>query len=105
MPNSYIQIIDKAEQLWLAGDTSPYVCDCLDGVVAGTPDAYGAEIQRLHGWIRQRIDGHFSVVGYIYGEDADWEVTNHHTREDVVAFRKQLFVELREAFAAVEVTT
>jgi hypothetical protein len=103
MPNSYIQLINEAEQLWLARSVSPYICDCLDHAAASIPNVGEAMAKRLRDWIRDRINGHFSVIGYLYDEARDWDVTNHHRRKNVVAFRKQLFVELREAFADMNV--
>jgi hypothetical protein len=99
MPNPYIQIIDKAEQLWLK-DTSPFICDCLDSAVSW-PGPDGEKVTQLRGWIESRLEGAYSAVTYL-ARSGDIDINfdeSGRDHPDVIAFREQLFVEMRKAFA------
>lgn len=107
--NDKLRVILLAEEIWLRGDSSPFICDCIaDASEVIMP--YGLRdtiLNEICEWIKKRIEGAFSVIefliiqagnnvpGICFPEGADYFFDDDHM---VLEMRKQIFRELKEFF-------
>jgi hypothetical protein len=101
MSTKHLDLIDAAEQIWIARGRKAFLCDCINQASKDITGAvYCTPAKDLCNWIDNRIHGAFSVFEHLYSEQYCDDTPMHvmHGLPDIIAFRQQLIEEMRRVF-------
>lgn len=107
---TYAEYVSQAQAWWESDedDVSPYICDCLCRVVdiehtekGEACDFAYPEIAPLINYVGDKLNGAFGVEAFLF-KKARYDITDDEA-EYAEAFRKELWAELRELSAKLDI--